>query len=142
MKRSLASRLGRRDEGTVAIEFAMVFPLFIAMLFGIVEFGRYLWADNTLRHAVQEGARCAALHCCESVGATCETPEEFAAQRAAGLNVSAGDFLLDNQVCGMRMRAGSAGNGVDFSFVAGEILGIAGMELQLRAEACYPSLDG
>jgi hypothetical protein len=142
MRRFLLGRLLRREGGTVAIEFAMVFPLFIMMMLGIVEFGRFLWADNTLRHAVQEGARCAALHCCEVAGATCETPQEFAALRAAGLNVTEDDFLLDSDTCGMRMRAGADGEGMQFTFVAGEILGLAGVDLRMRAEACFPSLDG
>jgi len=141
MRRSLLRRIVRRDDGTVAVEFAMVFPLFIMMVFGIVEFGRYLWADNTLRHAVQEGARCAALHCCEAASATCDNPLQFAAQRAAGLSVTESDFLLDSQACGMRMRAGATGTGVEFSFFAGEILGVAGLDFQLHAEACFPSLD-
>lgn len=142
MRRLLLNRLRRQDRGTVAIEFAMVFPLFIMMLFGIVEFGRFLWADNTLRHAVQEGARCAALHCCEVANASCDTPEEFAAQRAAGLAVSAADFVLDTPDCGMRMRVGTGGEGLSFSFFAGEVLGVAGLDFTLRAEACFPSLDG
>jgi hypothetical protein len=141
MRAALLSRLRRQERGTVAIEFAVVFPLFIMMLLGLVEFGRYLWADNTLRHAVQEGARCAALHCCEAAGALCETPEEFAALKAVGLEVSAADFLLDTPTCGMRMRAGATGDGMTFTLVAGEMLGLT-LDMQLRAEACFPSLDG
>jgi Flp pilus assembly protein TadG len=52
----------RRDEGGAAIiEFALVLPLVVLLLFGIVEFGRGYNARIQLTSAVREGARAAAL---------------------------------------------------------------------------------
>ncbi len=56
-------RAGRRDESGVAIvELALVLPLLMLLLFGILEFGRALnyWIDET--HLANEGARFAVVN--------------------------------------------------------------------------------
>lgn len=138
----LLRRLRRGEEGSTVIEFAMVLPVLVLFFFGIIEFGRFMWAENSLRHAVQEGARCAALNCCDAPGATCTSPEALAASRlGGGVQATASDFLLDVQDCGKRLRAGADGTGIDFDFLFGSLLSVAGLEVALRAEACYPTLD-
>jgi Flp pilus assembly protein TadG len=56
-------RRGRkaRDRGSVAVEFALVLPVLLLILFGIVDFGRALNAQIELTGAAREGARLAAL---------------------------------------------------------------------------------
>lgn len=43
-------------------EFAFIVPIFVVMLFGIVDFGRVIWAFNSLENAAREGARYAVVH--------------------------------------------------------------------------------
>jgi Flp pilus assembly protein TadG len=50
-----------RDRGSVAVEFALVLPLLLLIVFGIIDFGRALNAQITLTEAAREGARLAAL---------------------------------------------------------------------------------
>ena len=50
------------DSGGVAIEFALVMPVFILLLYGVLEFGRAIWAQNTLEFAVGEAARFAIVN--------------------------------------------------------------------------------
>ena len=50
-----------RDRGAAAIEFALLFPLLMLILFGIIDFGRALNAQITLTQAAREGARLDAL---------------------------------------------------------------------------------
>lgn len=57
MNRSL--RLDRT--GASAVEFAMVLPLLILFLFGIIDGGRYLWEVNQAEKATQVGARVAVV---------------------------------------------------------------------------------
>lgn len=51
------ARLLRRNHGTGLVEFALVLPLLLTLVFGVVEFGRLGLAQLTARHAVSEAAR-------------------------------------------------------------------------------------
>lgn len=51
-----------RDEGAAsAAEFALVLPLLILLLFGIIDVGRWLWTYNEAQKATQMGARFAVV---------------------------------------------------------------------------------
>ena len=55
-------RARSRDErGSAAVEFALVLPLLLMLIFGIIDFGRMLNDKITLTEAAREGARSAAL---------------------------------------------------------------------------------
>lgn len=43
--------------GAVAIEFALLAPLFLALVFGIVEFGYIMYAKSVITNASREGSR-------------------------------------------------------------------------------------
>lgn len=51
----------RTDRGAAAVEMALVTPLLLLMLFGIIDFGRMLNAQITLTEAAREGARAVSL---------------------------------------------------------------------------------
>lgn len=51
----------RGDRGVSAVEFALVLPLLVLILFGIIDFGYFLGQSNEVRHAAREGARIAAV---------------------------------------------------------------------------------
>lgn len=51
-----------RDRGAAAVEFALLLPLLLLIVFGIVDFGRALTAQITLTQAAREGARLDALN--------------------------------------------------------------------------------
>ena len=53
--------LGRPDAGAAAVEMALVLPLLLLLVFGIVDFGRALNLQITLTQAAREGVRPAAL---------------------------------------------------------------------------------
>jgi Flp pilus assembly protein TadG len=47
----------RRDRGAAAVEFALVVPLLVMILFGIVEFGNYFFIQSTVAGAARVGVR-------------------------------------------------------------------------------------
>lgn len=46
-----------KQEGVAAIEFAILVPLIVLMVFGITEFGRALYQYNALGKSVRDGVR-------------------------------------------------------------------------------------
>jgi Flp pilus assembly protein TadG len=58
---SLAARTLKCTKGSAAIEFALLFPLLLLIVFGITEFGRAIRTVQTLNSAAREGARVAAV---------------------------------------------------------------------------------
>jgi len=50
-----------RDRGAAAVEFALLLPVLLLIVFGIIDFGRALNAQITLTQAAREGARLVAL---------------------------------------------------------------------------------
>ena len=56
----IASKL-RREDGASAVEFALIAPVFIVLLFGMLEFGLAMFTTYNLRAAVREGGRQSAV---------------------------------------------------------------------------------
>ena len=50
------------ERGAVAVEMAIVLPLLLMLLIGIIEFGRIYTIQISLSQAAREGARYAAVH--------------------------------------------------------------------------------
>ncbi|MGF6723006.1 Flp pilus assembly protein TadG [Paraburkholderia sp. GAS41] len=55
----VAASCSRRERGTAAVEFAMVFPLFFVILYGIITYSLIFVAQQNLTLAAEEGARAA-----------------------------------------------------------------------------------
>jgi len=47
--------------GQALVEFALIIPVFLLMLFGVVDAGRYVYMNGVLSQAAREGARLAAV---------------------------------------------------------------------------------
>src|SRR5688572_22959072 len=63
-------RLTRRTTGQALAEFALVFPMAMVVIFGIIVFGLYVFYQQQLTNVAREAARFAAIH---SSGALCPT---------------------------------------------------------------------
>jgi Flp pilus assembly protein TadG len=51
----------RQEGGVAAVEFALILPVVMMILFGILEFGRVWSQYQVFQGAAREGARCAAV---------------------------------------------------------------------------------
>lgn len=60
MSQAAAARRGERGQGLV--EFVVVIPIFLLMVFAIFDVGRVILANNALAAAAREGARYAIVH--------------------------------------------------------------------------------
>jgi Flp pilus assembly protein TadG len=72
-------RRRRRERGQALVEFALVVPIFLILVLGIVDFGWALRSWITVTNSAREGARLGA------VGATCDDIKQRAVDTSAGL---------------------------------------------------------
>ncbi len=95
-----ASRLARSASGQSLIEFVLVIPILLLILFGIMEFGRYFYTRLTLRQAVAEAARFAVTgnQLTDPVSGQglgrASSIEHIIEQRTASLGVSPSDISI------------------------------------------------
>jgi Flp pilus assembly protein TadG len=72
MRRGEPKMRSRDERGAVAVEFAILVPLLVVILFGITAVGIALFRMVNYTSAAREGARYAAVHC-RPEAATCTT---------------------------------------------------------------------
>jgi len=78
----------RDDDGAAAVEFALVLPILVLLLGGIVQFG-YLYNQRLqVEHAAREGVRWASLR------NTAASVEDHAIQSAPGIDLT-GEVTID-----------------------------------------------
>lgn len=74
-------RLGRDQRGVAAVEFAMIAPIFFALLVGIMDVGRYMWTLNTMQYAIDQAVRAGVVQQLPA-----EDVEDLVTSSLAGLN--------------------------------------------------------
>ena len=74
MKRHFKSRKEKREDGQAMVEFALVLPIFLLILCGIIDFGWLFYNQLSLNNACREGARYAVVNTAE--GASTQAIEE------------------------------------------------------------------
>ena len=84
-------RIENARTGASAVEFALVAPIFILLVFGIIEFGRGMMVQQMITNASREGAREAALPD-STVASVTEKVVSFLAD--SSINVSSSDVTV------------------------------------------------
>jgi TadE-like protein len=96
----MLKRLLRSTSGASAAEFAIVLPLFLILLFGIIDAGRFLWQYNQAEKATQVGARVAIVTNVLSAGLE---DEDYTGQTIDGVKIAPGGAIpahaLGTMVC-------------------------------------------
>lgn len=107
------------ERGAAAVEFAIVLVVLLLIVFAIIDFGRLLFASQSMKAASREGARTAAVRACWSTNTgntTCTTASSalvLAVTRGAGNTAAAlaGGNLLVTGTGGTNGRTvGGTGN--------------------------------
>ncbi len=78
----------RGDEGASALEFAVVAPVLLLLLFGMIEFGLIFQGQLAVTHAAREGARLAAVQNGAFYSVTAVEERAFPLRTADGLSVN------------------------------------------------------
>ncbi|MBI3969076.1 MAG: pilus assembly protein [Chloroflexi bacterium] len=86
----------RSDRGQAMVEFAFVIALFLMIIFGVIDLGRAIQAQNQLAVAAREGARAAALTHNADGSTRTDAQIREAAKAAVGLvTLSDGNIAVD-----------------------------------------------
>jgi Flp pilus assembly protein TadG len=120
--------LPRGRRGSIALEYALLLPVLLLFIVGIMEVGRLMWTQTTLDRAVEAAARCAAVDqiTCADAPATAN----YAVTQAFGLNVTSDAFTVAPAACGKSVT-------VTFSYKF-LVPFITPQSMTLHAVACYP----
>ena len=115
------------DRGAAAVEMGFLLPIFLLMLYGIVQLGLMLWTQASLYHGAQMAARCAALQqsACSSTALT----QQYAADQSYGLHPDASTFTISTQTCGIQVAAA-------YSYQPFSAL-MSSLSIALSARACF-----
>src|SRR5262249_19067060 len=89
------------EDGSPAVEFALLAPALILFIFGIFELGRALWLQNALDYSVSAAARCASLN-----GSVCSGQVTIYAASQSGADIDSSIFGYNNAAaCGCQVTA-------------------------------------
>jgi len=133
MARTQRSRFAFAQSGAAAVEYAVILPVFLVLVLGIMDTGRLLWAYTTLNNATEAAARCYAINAPSCT--TSAAVQTYAVTQAWGLTISASAFAATTQTCGAQVSASYV-----FTFVIPwfSVVGNSN-SMTLTAVACYPS---
>lgn len=134
----------RARDASTAIEFALVVPAFIALIFGTIEYGRLLWTWQALQETATIGARCMAIPqgACASGGSySASSTTSFIQQTARnwGLSLpSANITLTQNASCGGTAGFAQVSLTTTFRSAVPMVVLLPAGGTSLNATACYP----
>jgi Flp pilus assembly protein TadG len=123
--RRLLPDIWREQRGTTAVEFAIVSPVFIAMILGLLALCVCLFLVGSLHYSVEEAARCASVR--TTVCKDASTTIAYAQSRYYG--PSSPTFSYTTAACGNSVTA-------SINYVAQ--LGLTQVTVPVTAAACFP----
>ena len=130
--RHLLRSICRNQEGTTAVEFAIIGPLFILLVLGTIALCFALFLIGSLHFAVEDGARCASVK--TTICQDTPTTIAYTQSRYLGPNVSP-TFTLNNAApCGPANTGNAVTGTVNYSMN----IGFRTFVIPISATACFP----
>ncbi len=124
--RNLLKSLCLDQQGTTAVEFAIIAPVFIALLIGTIALCVALFLIGSLHFAVEDGARCASVK--TTICSDAATTVAYTQSRYFGPDVSP-TFTYAAAACG---------NSVSASISYSMDVGFKTFVVPISATACFP----
>jgi Flp pilus assembly protein TadG len=115
-------------DGSTAVEFALVLPVLILLIFGALGLMTAMSMNTALHFAVEDAARCAAVK--TTVCADQTTTSSYASGKYKGPSMTGLTFTLTSPACGKQV----VGAG---TFVLST--GLATFNVPMSVQACYPT---
>jgi Flp pilus assembly protein TadG len=130
----VANKIWRDERGTTALEFAILAPVFLLIIFGITAVGMLFWTQVGLQHGAVMAARCASVNAtrCPDGNAV----KNYAVQQAFGLSLPASTFKYSTPSSTPPSPCGNQVSAI-YTFVFPNILNLS--PLTLTAQACFPA---
>ncbi|WP_066773886.1 TadE/TadG family type IV pilus assembly protein [Croceicoccus mobilis] len=132
--RSLASD----QRGAAAIEFALLGPLLVMMLFGLIETGRLFWTQHSLDEVAFATVRCMSIsdQCSDA-----DAQQAFAIDRAASYGITVVAANVSPQTDTTCKTFGSSNRVlIDAKFNSVMQSLVPQFPATVEAEACFPNL--
>jgi Flp pilus assembly protein TadG len=124
--RNLLRSIHLNQDGTTAVEFAIIAPVFILLIIGTIGLCFALFLVGSLHFAVEDGARCASVKTTICTDAT--STIAYTQSRYMGPNVSP-TFAYAAATCG---------NSVSASISYSMDIGLKTFVIPISATACFP----
>jgi Flp pilus assembly protein TadG len=120
----------RNNRGQSVVEFALVLPILLLLVFGVTEFGRAWMALNVLTAAAREGCRIAVVTAPDAVAVNARITELCTASRVTptSVTITGPDPLDPDRRVTVTVQA-------DFTVIPGTILGTFSGTIPLQS-AC------
>ncbi|WP_240754362.1 TadE/TadG family type IV pilus assembly protein [Lampropedia aestuarii] len=87
--RPASRRYARLQRGVYAVEWAIIFPVFFALLYAIISYGLTFLVRESMQYAVEEGARAALRYPSSSVQAAAPSSPPWEHRRTQAQNATA-----------------------------------------------------
>ena len=124
--RNLLRSIHRNQDGTTAVEFAIIAPVFIMLVIGTIGLCFALFLVGSLHFAVEDGARCASVK--TTICTDANSIIAYTQSRYLGPNVSP-TFTYASAACG---------NSVSASVSYSMDIGFKTFVIPISATACFP----
>lgn len=128
-RRTLASLVGNA-RGNSVVEFALVLPILLLVVFGITEFGRAWLTVNALTTAAREGARLAVVTAPDVGAVTARVQQVCTASKIEPTSIN-----VTGPLFGDPSRAVTVEVTTNFTVIPGRILGDFSGTLSLRGRS-------
>lgn len=126
------------SRGASAVEFALLAPVFLMFLFGLIETSRLIWTSQVVQQSAFKAARCYALEAsgCESAA---DVKSYAVAQAAAGGITLAASAVTPQTNATCNSVSGQSAVTITTQFTTAVPNLLPMLNKQISSEACFPT---